>query len=187
MLLWAKQSPVLALPLNQSTVLTTQLNDTAPPALYPGISYQCIANEAWYPAGVVPRNFDAIFDDDCEEAYHKMDWTDFLTHHDEPYEFVSSNAVPSRSRLQLMQTPRRCTSGKSASDVCRCQRLPESLTREQMTRHLYVRHCQHCRYPTTIPAVSTPRAFSQERCGALERLLCARDLRSRFRLFETWG
>ena len=105
----ANKAAALALPPNQSTVLTAQLNDTGNnPKSYPGISYHCTSSPTWYPY----LSDRSKFDEDCEIAYDDMDMTDFLTHDDVSYEFLSEGARPSESGMETMRTPRRYTFGQ---------------------------------------------------------------------------
>lgn len=109
LMLVVNKAAALALPLNQSTIINTQINDTSasdPP--FPGINYHCTSNPAWFPSTSDPSKFE----DDCQIAYDNMDMTDLLTHDNVPYEFLSDGARPSKSGMETMETPRRYTFGE---------------------------------------------------------------------------
>ena len=109
LMLVVNRAATLALPPNQSTIISTQINDTSasdPP--FPGISYRCTSNPMRFPFTSDPSKFG----DDCKIAYDNMDMTDFQTHNKVPYEFLSDGARPSKSGMETMKTPRRYSFGE---------------------------------------------------------------------------
>lgn len=92
--------------VNES-VATNSLNENSTTNILP-TNYQCVNEATWFGTS----GFSKQFYDDCQRAWDVMDLADFLRYKKDIWlEFLSTNAKPSLSQLEHLQTPRRYTYG----------------------------------------------------------------------------
>lgn len=103
--------------VNES-VATNSLNENSTTNILP-TNYQCVNEATWFGTS----GFSKQFYDDCQRAWDVMDLADFLRYKKDIWlEFLSTNAKPSLSQLEHLQTPRRYTYGRSKAMafICAC-------------------------------------------------------------------